>query len=170
MRWSISFFFTLSLLAHPLLAQDAAADSLLVPGALVRIWEGAANGYVLSAQVVERRGDSLVVKRDAITSGGVMVQRPETRTLAWRTLTRLDVRGARVKDSPIEGGVIGLFVGMILGSFAGSSTSSDVDLSSASGSSLGPMLFGGLGLLIGLGIDAAKDNSPWVTVVPVTTP
>jgi len=151
--------------ARPLAAQQPDAESRLVPGALVRIWDGAATATPTPMQVVERRGDTLVVKRDAITSNGVMVQRAESRTLAWRTLPRLDVRGEKVKDSPLEGGIIGLFIGVVIGSLAGESSSGDIQLDSASDGSLGPLLFGGLGLLIGLGIDAAKDNTPWITVV-----
>jgi len=151
-------------------AQAHEAERLLHPGALVRLWEDGTTTSGLNMQVVERRGDSLVVRRNAITSGGVMIQRPETRTVAWRTLRRLDVRGDRVKDSVIEGGVIGLFIGVVIGSLAGGSSSGDIDLDSASDGSLGLLLFGGLGLLIGLGVDAAKDNTPWITVVQQTAP
>ncbi len=159
---------TLIAVTYPLTsgAQDPAAVARLQPGALVRIWEGSATGAATQMQVVERRGDSLTVKRDAITSNGVMVQRAELRTLAWRTLPRLEVRGEKVKDSPLEGGILGLFIGVVIGSLIGeSSAQGDVQLDSASDGSLGPLLFGGLGLLIGLGIDAAKDNTPWITVV-----
>lgn len=153
-------------LTRPLVAQESDAAARLVPGALVRIWEGTASGTPTPMQVVERRGDSLVVKRDAITSNGVMVQRAESRVVAWRTLARLDVRGERVKDSPIEGGILGLAIGVVIGALLGESSSQgDIQLDSASDGSLGPLLFGGLGLLIGLGIDAAKDNTPWIIVV-----
>jgi len=139
-------------------AQAVDGAALLRPGAMVRIWEGSASGQSVEMTVVERRGDSLDVKRDAITSNGVMVQRAERRTLAWRSLVRLDVRGERVKDSPFEGAVIGAFLGVIIGSLAGTESSGDISLDSASGGSLGPLLFGGLGLLLGLGIDAAKTT------------
>ena len=152
-------------------AQDPDAVARLRPGALVRLWEGSATAQPTQMQVVERRGDSLMVKRDAITSNGVMVQRAESRAVAWRTLPRLDVRGDKVKDSPLEGAIIGLFIGVVLGAFLGEATTQgDIQLDSASDGSLGPLLFGGLGLLIGLGIDAAKDNTPWITVVNTSAP
>jgi hypothetical protein len=147
-------------------AQQVEDEARLVAGALVRLWEGTTTGPGTQMQVVERRGDSLVVKRDALTSNGVMVQRAELRTVAWRTLSRLDVRGDKVKDSPLEGGILGMTIGVVIGSLLGESTASgDIQLDSASDGSLGPLLFGGLGLLIGLGIDAAKDNTPWITLV-----
>lgn len=163
---------TLFAVAYPLAsgAQDPDAVARLRPGALVRFWEGGTSGSGKNAEVVERRGDSLIVKRDAITSGGVMIQRAGTLTLAWRTLPRLEVRGDEVKDSVIEGGVIGFFVGALIGALASTQSSGDIDLDSANGFSLGPVLFGGLGLLIGLGVDASKDNSPWITVVNTSAP
>ena len=152
-----------ALCAPTALAQGADANALLVEGATIRFAPNAGATQSVQAVILARRGDSLDLRIGS--SWGAEAGRVQ-RTVDWRTLHRLEARDHARQDSKVEGAMLGALVGAMIGALADGSGSGGADLTSANDPGIGIIVLGILGFLIGLGMDAGTDSSPWVAVSP----
>lgn len=155
---------TLTALAAPVAgAQRAGLDSLLVAGNTIRFRTGEPGARMTEAVIVARRGDTLEVRVRA--QEGTTPTASE-RSLAWRTLPRLDARRADATDGNSDGALIGVVLGASIGIAAAKPSSGALDLSPMSNPGLLAVAGGLLGGLVGFMVDASSDGRAWVRITP----